>query len=340
MLKLRRGVVASVDPLLVRIGDEERPAWRDPALVGEIEEGDEVVVNVEALDLELGSGGFDVVVVNLSRGLDSERSAGSAVKLNYTPIQHTVDPVEAALDGDAALRPAQRPPVLVLMLHGQLAPAVWAARRGAADLRIGYVQTGGGALPGALSLTVGRLREEGLLDGHMTAGAAYGGEEEAVTVIGALHAAAEVKGWEAVVAGPGPGIIGSATALGHGGMTALDTAHCALALGLPVVLAPRASEGDPRERHRGLSHHTRTVLELLLGEVTVGVPEGAEELRGELEGTGAHSLDPRPVDRRAYAESGLPAETMGRVIEEDALFFDCALAAGASLGALAGKEAE
>ncbi len=33
-------------------------------------EGDEVVVNVAALDLALGSGGFDVVHVNLTRGLE------------------------------------------------------------------------------------------------------------------------------------------------------------------------------------------------------------------------------------------------------------------------------
>ena len=39
-------------------------------MVGEVEVGDEVVVNIEALDLGLGSGGFDVVHVNLTRGLD------------------------------------------------------------------------------------------------------------------------------------------------------------------------------------------------------------------------------------------------------------------------------
>ena len=30
------------------------------------------------------------------------------------------------------------------------------------------------------------------------------------------------------------------------------------------MLSPRLSSADPRERHRGLSHHTLTVLELLL----------------------------------------------------------------------------
>ena len=70
VLKLRRGIVTRSDPLRVRVGEEERPAWADEALVGEVREGDEVIVNTEARDLGLGSGGFDVVHVNLTRGLD------------------------------------------------------------------------------------------------------------------------------------------------------------------------------------------------------------------------------------------------------------------------------
>ena len=68
MLKLRRGVVVEEAPLTVEVDGERRPAWADRALLGEMREGDEVVVNVEALDLGLGSGGFDVVHVNLTRG--------------------------------------------------------------------------------------------------------------------------------------------------------------------------------------------------------------------------------------------------------------------------------
>ena len=69
-LQLRRGVVVSAEPLTVEVGGERRPAWADAALLGEMREGDEVVVNVAALDLGLGSGGFDVVHVNLTRGLE------------------------------------------------------------------------------------------------------------------------------------------------------------------------------------------------------------------------------------------------------------------------------
>ena len=55
--------------------EDRRPALADVALVGPAATGDEVVVNVAAVDLGLGSGGFDVVHVNLTRGLESGRRA-------------------------------------------------------------------------------------------------------------------------------------------------------------------------------------------------------------------------------------------------------------------------
>jgi hypothetical protein len=339
VLKLRRGVVTAADPLTVEIDGEQRPAWADEAMVGEVLPGDEVIVNTEALDLRLGSGGFDVVHANLSRGLDGAGSGGDAhvMKLNYTSLQHPVDPVEEPHDSD--WRPARAIPVLVCFLHGQLAPAAWAAAQASPQLRVGYVQTPGGALPGTLSRDVGELREWGLLAGHVTAGACHGGEQEAISVAGALHAAAGGLGWEAVIAAPGPGILGSATRYGHGGMAALDTAHAALALGLPTAIAPRISSGDERERHRGLSHHTEAVLRLLLAPVQVACPQGAigaEELeRGVPD---LHRVVGVPVELDGYAGSGLPARTMGRGLEEDPDFFAAALAGGNLLASLsAGK---
>jgi uncharacterized protein DUF3866 len=328
-LELRRGTVVSVEPLEVQIGDERRPAWADEALLGEMRENDEVVVNVAALDLGLGSGGFDLVHVNLTRGLEGGAAADAHVmKLNYTSLQHPVEPLGGKSVGPMADIQPKVPPLfaLVLPLHGHLAPAAWAAAQGAPGLRVGYVQTGGGALPGSLSRDVKQLRERGLLAGHVTAAPAYGGEHEALSVVGAIDAAAGL-GWDAVLVGPGPGIIGSDTAYGHGGMAALDNAHAALSLGLPTLISPRLSSSDPRDRHRGLSHHTRTVLDLLLAPVDVVVPEGEEEIVSTLEAFN-HRVRSAPADLEGYAASGLPTATMGRTLEEDPLFFAAALAAG------------
>src|SRR6478609_5913937 len=59
MLKLRRGIVTSAEApsawqqLTVEVDGTERPAQADTTLVGPCHEGDEVVVNTEAQDLQL-----------------------------------------------------------------------------------------------------------------------------------------------------------------------------------------------------------------------------------------------------------------------------------------------
>jgi hypothetical protein len=334
-LSLRRGVVIGEDPLTVEVDGERRPAWADVVLLGEMREGDEVVVNVAALDLKLGSGGFDIVHVNLTRGLEprDETPGEHVMKLNYTSLQHPVEPVERGFGAERAGRPM---PVLVLSLHGHLAPAAWAAARAAPELKVGYVQTAGGALPGSFSRDVAELRERGLLCGHVTAAPAYGGEHEALSIAGGLDAAANSLGWDAAIAGPGPGLIGSETRLGNGGVAALDSAHAALALGLPTLLSPRLSASDPRDRHRMVSHHTLTVMQMLLAPVEVAVPAGEPVATAHLaEAAGwRHRLREAPADLAGYAATGLPARTMGRDLADDPLFFAAPLAAG---GALRGK---
>ena len=190
-----------------------------------------------------------------------------------------------------------------------------------------------------------------------------GGEGEAITTAGALHHGVRALGWDAAICGPGPGIVGSSSPLGHGGMAALDSAHAALALEAPTLLVARMSHGDERERHRGISHHTLTVLDLLLEPVTVALPAGMRspvgvDLRarlGEAFGANDAARSPLAVDverpvrisrhdwRRAevdlpgYAASGLPSQTMGRTLEQDPLFFGAALAGGGVLAELAAE---
>jgi hypothetical protein len=395
MLKLRKATVVeahrargSEQSLVVLLGDgERRPAIADVGLLGVSVVGDELIVNVQARDLGLGSGGFDVVHVNLTRGLAAEGTPEAHVmKLNYTSLQHAVAPVEdtqagapsrahpegrapkgAGEQADERLDLPLEQPVGVLALHGQLAAVAWAFAQAQPDLRLGFVQTPGGALPGGRSRVVRALRERGLLAGHLTAGASYGGEGEAVTTAGALHHGLRTLGWDGAVCGPGPGIVGSSSPLGHGGMHALDSAHTALALGARALLVARMSSADGRARHRGISHHTLTVLDLLLEPVIVALPAGIRSPVGEdlpvpfrvRAGLGSvfagsaergrpqpqmevdrsariarHDWRHAPVDMPGYLASELPAETMGRALVEDPLFFAAALAGGTALAEL------
>ncbi len=301
-LSLRRGTVTAVlerHDGLARIEVDGTPCVTYPRLTGPVALGDEVVVNTQARDLGLGSGGFDVLYVNLTRGLGLAAEPDAHVmKLPYAPGQvaarHAEETAELAdsLDGM---------PVVCCSLHSQVAPVCAAL----AGLRVVYVQLEGGALPVALSDTVRELRACGLVETVATVGACFGGDTECVSVWSALTWA-KASGAEAVVCAIGPGIVGTGTRLGHGGTAAATAANAALALGGRPVLAARVSEADPRERHRGVSHHTKSVLDLVLGDVSVGEDgEGWEE-----------------------AGAGLPLSHMGRGPEDDPAFFAAAFAAG------------
>jgi len=317
-LSLRRGRVTAIAERhegLVRCEVEGAPCVAYPELTGAVALGDDVIVNFQARGLGLGSGGFDVLHANLTRGLGLAPPAGAHVmKLPYTPVQHA----ERHAEEDATLPDAlDGIPVVCCSLHSQLAP-VCAALDGS---RVAYVQLAGGALPVGLSDTVRALRARGLLAATVSAGACFGGDVESVTTASALAWAAGA-GFEAVVCAIGPGIVGTASRLGHGGLAAAEAANAAAALRGSPVLAVRVSSGDARERHRGVSHHTRAVVELCLGEVRVAWPAGIEapDWLGER----------AEVDTQGWREAcgGLPLEHMGRGPDDDPWFFESAFAAG------------
>src|SRR5213595_1856760 len=97
MIELRRATVVAADGgrLETEVEGERAPAWADVALVGPCDVGDEVIVNVQARRLGLGSGGFDVVHCNLTRGLGAHGAEGAHVmKLRSASLQRAVVPLE------------------------------------------------------------------------------------------------------------------------------------------------------------------------------------------------------------------------------------------------------
>src|SRR5690606_24420708 len=138
--------------------------------------------------------------------------------------------------------------------------------------RIGYVMTDGGALPLALSDTVADLTDRGMLAGTVTAGHAFGGDHEALNVPSALVVAHRVVGAEVVVVAMGPGVAGTGSRLGFSGLEVAPALDAASWLGAGAVACVRASSGDARDRHRGMSHHTVTVLEATRSSVDVPLP--------------------------------------------------------------------
>jgi Protein of unknown function (DUF3866) len=319
---LRRGRVTAIAERhdgLVRLEVEGRPCVAYPGLTGPVALGDDVLVNAQAAELGLGSGGFDVLHANPTRGLGLPPEAGAHVmKLPYTPLQHAVVHAEEAWAEDA-IGGLGGLPVVCCSLHSQVAPVCAGLGR---ELVVAYVQLGGGALPVPLSDTVRLLREAGYLRTTVAVGPCFGGELECVSPASALMACS-VAGMDAVVCAIGPGVVGTGSRFGHGALAAAEAAIAAAALGGRPVVAPRVSSADERERHRGLSHHTLAVVELVPGELTVAWPNGLDvpaELRNVeiVEASGWRT-----------ACEGLPLSHMGRGADEEPWFFAAGYAAGA-----------
>jgi hypothetical protein len=319
VLSLRRGTVTGIvqeHEALVRLEVDGAPTIAYPRLTGPVELGDEVLVNVQARVLELGSGGFDVLYANLTRGLcASPEQQAHVMTLPYTPLQRATRHVEE----DAQLAESLGGmPVVCCSLHSQLAPVCAGLGR---RRRLAYVQLGGGALPVSLSDTVRELQDAGVIEVAVAASPCVDGDVQAVTTASALAWCAS-QGFDAIVCAIGPGIVGTGTVLGHSGLAAATAANTAAALGGTPVLAVRYSEADQRERHQGVSHHVRAIIDLTLAELTVAWPRGLEapdwlEPREEIDVEGWHEECAR-----------LPLSHMGRGLEEDPCFFMCAYAAG------------
>ena len=330
----------SVDGTVVR-------ALAYPALTGLPRPGDRVLLNTTALDLGLGTGGYALVVAIPDRLPPDPRPGGHLVKARYTPLQATVAGAdEQGSEYYDVLREAEDiagMPVVVADLHSAL-PAVLAgvfdeAERTGDDShapRVAYVMQDGGALPAWFSLTCAALKEAGWLAATVTTGQAFGGDLETVTVQTGLLAARHVLAADLAVVAPGPGNLGTGTRWGYSGVAAGEAVNAVAVLGGRPVACLRVSEADPRERHRGISHHSLTAygrVALARADVVVpGLPGrfGAQVAAEAAELGRRHAIVAVPVDGLEAALRGSPARlsTMGRGLDEDLAYFLTAAAAG------------
>lgn len=324
MPSFRTGQVTSVDAErqgLQRVHVDGEPAYVLTQLTGSVAVGDRVVINTTAAELGLGTGGAHVVHWNLARDGWSEPGPGHIMKLRYSSLQVDTGAAEEAL-GDRLPADLGGMPVVASALHSQVAVVAAAFHDAAPAARLAYVMTDGGALPLALSDLVADLVRGGVVSFTVTAGHAFGGDHEAVNLYSALLVA-RAAGADAVVAGIGPGVVGTGTALGHTGLDVALIVNAAAALGGRPLVAARVSGADRRSRHRGRSHHTEHALRLALAPAEV--PDPADW--------------PVPGVADLLERMGLRVTTMGRGPEDDPAFFAWAAAAGAAAGtAVAGGQ--
>lgn len=317
-------------------------------LVGEVPLEATVLLNTTALERGLGTGGSAIVVAapdHLPPPVDDVRQVeGHLVKARYTPSQTMVlgvDEQESAHHG--ALEEADDLgglPVVVADLHSAVPAIIAGLRDTDPSLTVAYVMTDGGALPIAYSRTVAALRAAGWLTASISVGQAFGGDLEAVNVHTGLLAARHVVGADVVVVAQGPGNLGTGTRWGFSGTSAGEAVNAAGTLHGRPVGSLRISEADPRERHRGVSHHSRTAygrVSLVPADVPIPLlpgPFGTQVLaqgRELCNGSGGRlRLHEVAVDglEQALAESPVRLSTMGRGFDDDRASFLGAAVAG------------
>ena len=352
-----------VQEILVRIGRERtgtaladshitreegtvRPAINLTDLTGPVALGDRVEVNTVAVDMKLGTGGFDYVISVPSRAPLDLELPGHIIKLRYTPLQTPVLAIEAPESSShaaiASFSTLNETPVVCFELHSQL-PAIcaalqWAMRECGRTARVVYIMTDSAALPIAISRIVPALIERKLLDSTITAGQAFGGEYEAVNVYSALAAARDALNADAIVVGQGPGNVGTGTPLGFSGVDQGISVNAAASLGGAPIFVPRISFTDERSRHVGLSHHTVTNLTSVvraptllpiprLSRVQLGRLYTVLQEKGILKLHEAITVD---ADKglKALEDSGMSVTTIGRGLTSERAFFLAASAAG------------
>jgi len=337
----------------VEIEGETARAMAYTSLVAPPEVGDRVVLNTTAAALSLGTGGYHFVIENLSRPAETcADGPGHIMKLRYTPEQHSVLSVEEdesphrnAVD---SLRSLDRMPVIIGQLHSQIAPAAAAVKRLTQPKAVvAYIMTDSAALPIAFSHLVQQMKEAGLIDVTVTAGQAFGGELEAVTVHTALVAAKAAAGADVAIVCQGPGNVGTGTRYGFSGIEQGEIVNAVNLLGGQAVAIPRISFADGRPRHHGVSHHTITALaEVALTPALVPLPMIDQTklfvLEEQMRQTAiAYRHRTRVFDGlpgiRECAERGITLSTMGRGFNEDPEFFLAASAAGAAAVSLLGR---
>ncbi|ACZ30804.1 conserved hypothetical protein [Xylanimonas cellulosilytica DSM 15894] len=335
-------------------------------LVGDPHPGDTLLLNCSALARGLGTGGYALVAGPVGTLPDDPPPGpGHLVKARYTPLQAMVLGVdEQESPHHHTLQDADTLddlPVVVADLHSALPAIIAGARHAAATHgrptpRIAYVMTDGGALPAAFSRTIATLHDHDWLHTTITVGQAFGGDLEAVTTHTGLLAAHHITHADLAIVTQGPGNLGTGTRWGYSGVAAGEAINATSTLGGRAIASLRVSGADPRDRHRGISHHSLTAygrVALTPADIPLPVPTHDLEnlpawgpalttrIREQITTLAAtHRLTPVPADAHlltALAASPARLSTMGRGLDADPAAFVAAAVAGVHAEGIAAR---
>lgn len=342
MISYKNGTVRSIisndnhlDWIEVDINGSKSRAVNYIGITGEINVGDRVVLNTTAIDLSLGTGGYHFVIYNHSNPSMDLKGEGHIMKLRYTPYQLKC---LAAEEEDSPhhdlfkeFKSLDNHIFIVSTLHSMIAPISAMIKYINKDIKINYIMTDGGALPIAFSKTVAELKEKDIIESTITTGHAFGGDLECTNIYTGLIAAKEVLKGDVTIISMGPGIVGTGTKYGFSGIEQGNNINAINNLGGRAIVVPRISFKDSRDRHKGISHHTLTVLsEITNTSTNVVLPllEASKNnyITKQIEKLGIQNKHEIFFEKgedilKALEYFNLNTTTMGRSVEDDLEYF-------------------
>lgn len=271
MIRKRTGIVESiindfgyVTEVLVLCEGKLEKAISYTYLTGKVEIKDVVVLNTNAVNLDLGTGGYHFIIHNLNNNnTDFSSDKGHIQKLRYTPVQVKVKAIEEkqsefhdTINNNDSINNLK---VIICPLHSMIIP-VCSYLKYKYNYNIVYIMTDTASLPAAFSKSIRMLKEKGFINCSVTTGQSFGGDYESINIYSSLIFAYHCKKADAAVIAPGPGIVGTSTVYGFSGIDEGHTIDIVNNLNGNPFLIPRISFCDKRKSHLGISHHTITVL--------------------------------------------------------------------------------
>ncbi len=298
---------------------------------------DEVIVNVTATKLRLGTGGMDIVTsVMKAPPKENDSPKGHIMKARYLPNQLSVLAVESQeSDYHHLFKKSfslQGKRVLIGELHSMIPICFWGMDFLKPASKMVVIISDEASIPLSLSQHVRALKKDERFC-TITIDQAFGGTYEAVNLVTALQFATEEIQADLIVVTLGPGVVGTGTVHGFSGLEQAAWANNIGSLGGIPVWIPRLSEKDERNRHRGISHHTLTPLTkftypksiLPLPAVKTTMLETIEKQVQEISKQHeVHWVQTEPLEEiisHCLLKSPLPILTMGRNYQDDPIFF-------------------
>lgn len=305
--------------------------------------GDDVLVNATAGVLQLGTGGFDIVI-SVKDKVQQMKTKGHIMKARYTSCQHSVTSVDDPEHDDYSIFHSSfhlsRQPVFIAELHSMLPVILGALTLRNKKTKVGVILSDEASLPAGLSDHM-RIWKSYSNVFVVTTGQAFGGTEEAVTIPNALQWLVTVKKPDILIISMGPGTTGTGTPFGYSGIGAAQWANITGSLGGQPVWVPRVSFAETRRRHYGISHHTLTTMErftyapsvLVLPTLTRSQTDTMESQLLPLRNKKKHSIIYENArgwlkEWKSWSETyPIPIRTMGREVLADEAYILGILAA-------------